>query len=85
MSEAIDTWRAVNPPEEAKAWYEATLIAMQSLKTVLDAQPKGGAVDGEDETVGEALVAFIGGSSQAEGLLSRDVRNGLAASGLPGT
>ena len=84
MSESIDPWEAVNPPQEVTAWYDATLTAMQSLKTVLDAQPKGDAVDGEDETVGAALVAFVGGSSQAVGLLSRDVRNGLAAAGCLG-
>ena len=54
---------------------------MQSFKTMSDAQPKDDAVDGEDETYRGALVAFVGGFSQAEGLLSRDMRNGLAAAG----
>ncbi len=84
FSEAITAWEAVNPPEEVMAWYDAILIAMQSYKTVLDAKPQGDAVDGEDETVGEAGVAYYGGASQAQGLLSRDVRNGLAAAGCLG-
>lgn len=54
---------------------------MQSFKNMSDAQPKDDAVDGEDETYRGALVAFVGGFSQAEGLLSRDMRNGLAAAG----
>ncbi len=84
MSETIDSWEAVTPPEEAKAWYEATLIAMQSFKTVLDAKPKGDPVDSEDETVGAAGFALLESSSAAEGLLSRDVRNSLVASGCFG-
>ena len=85
MSEVITAWEAVNPPEEVAAWHDATLTAVQSLKTVLDAKPKGDAVDFEDENVVEAVFASFGDNSQAQGLVSRDVRNGLAASGCLGS
>ena len=82
LKEVITNWEAVTPPEEAAAWYDTVLIAMQSFKTVLDTQSKNNAIDGE--TVGEAVSAFYEGIFAAPGLLSKDLHNSLVAAGCLG-